>query len=580
MQDHVLLSGDPINVRFQVQANLNFRPCQAFRWNVMESFPSRSSRSSLTGWLLFLGVSAGFALLYVQAPLFYSNQFQYFLHGLADAGWGQLRDDWLARTTDPTPMFSRLVALSASVFPVAIFQVYHASLLGLYALSVLGVFIYLGGSEFSWSRGLVFLAFVGMLHSGMIRWLSYQTLGFDYPWFLQAGLAGQYILGGFLQPSMFGVLLLVAVWQFLSDRPAMAGLSVGLAALMHSTYLLPGALMMLGFLACLGIEKRWRDCLICGGLALLFVMFPIAYILREFSPTSPELFAESQRLLVHVRIPHHCRVDLWLDWVAGLQIAWMLLAVALTKGTRLFLPLAIPLILGGLLTLLQVWSQSDTLALLFPWRVSSVLVPLSTAVILSRLINILPLGNGTSLPIGMAFLTLVILMGCGIWIRGTGRAFHSAEEDRSLVAFVKEHHQPGEVYGIPVRIPNLVASTRGSLSSDYKPAPVKRKDGRLIPVDLQGFRLQTGAPLFVDFKSIPYRDTDVVEWHRRLLLANQMQELLQKKMAVQALALMEGEDLTHVVTPVQVEVNHDRLVPIFSDESYRLYQIRSETGRP
>ena len=33
------------------------------------------------------------------------------------------------------------------------------------------------------------------------------------------------------------------------------------------------------------------------------------------------------------------------------------------------------------------------------------------------------------------------------------------------------------------------------------------------------FRLVTGAPALVDFKAIPYRDVDVLEWRRRLQFA-------------------------------------------------------------
>src|SRR5580704_7472678 len=43
------------------------------------------------------------------APLYYSNQNQYFLHGLAAAGRGDLATDWLANTRDPTPPFSAAV---------------------------------------------------------------------------------------------------------------------------------------------------------------------------------------------------------------------------------------------------------------------------------------------------------------------------------------------------------------------------------------------------------------------------------------------------------------------------------------
>src|SRR5947209_4063362 len=119
--------------------------------------------------LLILGLlgAALFAAAYGQAPLYYSNQNQYFLHGLASA-----------------------------------------------------------------------------------------ALGLDYPWYLQAGVAGQYVLGGMLQPSVFGVLLVVAVCLFARDRPASAVVCVALAVAVHSTYLLPAGLLTLGFLAALVREGR------------------------------------------------------------------------------------------------------------------------------------------------------------------------------------------------------------------------------------------------------------------------------------------------------------------------------------
>ena len=46
--------------------------------------------------LLLLLMAVGFALAHTQSPLFFSNQNQYLLHGLADAGYGHLSHDWLA----------------------------------------------------------------------------------------------------------------------------------------------------------------------------------------------------------------------------------------------------------------------------------------------------------------------------------------------------------------------------------------------------------------------------------------------------------------------------------------------------
>src|SRR4051812_6820563 len=58
--------------------------------------------------------AAAFGAAYGPAPLYYSNQNQYFLHGLAAAGRGDLARDWLVTTRDPTPLFSAAVTWTYS----------------------------------------------------------------------------------------------------------------------------------------------------------------------------------------------------------------------------------------------------------------------------------------------------------------------------------------------------------------------------------------------------------------------------------------------------------------------------------
>src|SRR5262249_56691201 len=90
--------------------------------------------------LVFLVAGLCFAVAHAQAPLYYSNQNQYFLHGLARAGQGLLAEDWLANTLDPTPVFSALVAVTARYLHPWAFHAYHALLLGVYAVSLLALF--------------------------------------------------------------------------------------------------------------------------------------------------------------------------------------------------------------------------------------------------------------------------------------------------------------------------------------------------------------------------------------------------------------------------------------------------------
>src|SRR5436189_6461634 len=109
--------------------------------------PTASPTLHLRAAALFLLGAAAFGVAYCQAPLYYSNQNQYFLHGLAEAGEGLLRDDWLAQTADPTPLFSGLVALTARYHYPWMFHVYHAILFAVYGAALLGIFRAVVGPE-------------------------------------------------------------------------------------------------------------------------------------------------------------------------------------------------------------------------------------------------------------------------------------------------------------------------------------------------------------------------------------------------------------------------------------------------
>src|SRR5262249_39572018 len=132
---------------------------------------------------------------------------------------------------------------------------------------------------------------------------------------------------------------------------------------------------------------------------------------------------------------------------------------------------------------------------------------------------------------------------------------------------------PGDVYYIPVTVPKLAANTRGSLSSDFKPVVDKRHDQRVIPYDMQRFRLTTGAPIYIDFKSMPYGDTEVLEWYRRILNAQRLQEELREGKQAQAISRLRGLGVTHLVLPTQQRVEGAGVEKVYQDEIYQVYHL-------
>jgi hypothetical protein len=528
------------------------------------------SNTSLTRTLLPVALAAGFALAHTLAPLFYSNQNQYLLHGLADAGYGHLDRDWLANTKDPTLLFS--LGVNAAYRVAGLWPLQAA-----YFLLLMGYFLamwWLVSAVAPVARyPLPFAALFTAAHAAIPRWLSVQLTGVDYPWFLQAGLAGQYALGPGLQPSAFAVLLIAGLAAWANGRPYLAAVLGASACLVHPTYLLAAGLITLGYVHALAREGRPRVAGSLSVVSLVIVLPVIVYALATFTGTTPKVSGLADDILVTVRIPHHAVVSRWFDLVAGLQVAWIALGIALLRRTRLFVPLAVAAGLSAVLTLLQViveavGGDTTTLALLFPWRLSVVLVPVATAAITARLVTLLPDRRWVGWASGAVFVALAV---GGVVVMVSGLGYRMNEDELPVLHWVRDHAQPDDVYLIPARIPG-VGSGRGSMSASFTPPPRPDPGSNLIPVDLQRFRLATGAPIFVDFKSIPYADAEVLEWHRRLLKV-EMWYATADWDAAGVREQLRAEGITHVLIPRHQAIRATFLEPVYTDDAYGVYRV-------
>jgi Domain of unknown function (DUF6798) len=520
-----------------------------------------------------------FAVAHTQSPLYYSNQHQYMLHGLADAGVGHLNEDWLANTKDPTPAFSALVAISYKLFGPFSLQVIYFVLLGVYFESVRQLVVALPGFPTRGPAHILFLTLFLAAHAAILRVAAIRLTGVDWPWYLQCGLANQYVLGPGLQPSVFGVLLVTSLAAFANGRPVLAAALAAASGVMHSTYLLPAGLMTLGYMFVMCREGYGRRALMAGALALVIVLPVVIYIVRSFSLGDADELQAAQMILVEIRIPHHAVVERWLDTVAGIQIALMLVALVLVRRSRVFPVLALGTAAALVLTIVQVLIESRALALIFPWRFSAVLMPIATAVILAKSAQLVcrrvedggPACRGVSWACGLAA-TALAAAGVAVMVLGLGYGMNDAE--LPLLDYVRDHKKPGEVYLLPVKFPTLKKETPALQSKTF--APPVRTGGPGIPVDLQRFRLHTGAPIYVDFKAVPYAPAEVREWFNRMTACEvfYQQQDWDGPEPWPTWRLARTFGVTHVVTPVDHDVKSQMLELVYSDDSYRLYRIK------
>jgi hypothetical protein len=533
--------------------------------------------------LFFLFWAVVFGVAYTQAPLYYSNQNQYFLHGLAAAGRGFLDQDWLANTRDPTPIFSAGVTLTYRYLSENLFHLYYVLLQGLYFYSLVGIFSVLTGIRPGSLAGLCFMAVFVVVHAGLLRLISVcttgseQTTGVDYPWFFQCGLAGQYILGFGLQPSVFGVFLVASIHAFLRGRPWQAAVWASASAVLHGTYLLGAAMLMLAYMLLLVRAGSVRRALGVGLLSLTIVAPVLIYNYLCFAPSDRAAFTKAQEILAHFRLPHHAVVERWLDGIALAQIGWMIAALVLVRRTPLFTIMLVVFGLSLLLTLVQVVTGNDSLAVLFPWRTSSILVPLATTVILARLVSRLEpwllrrsvvQDRAVRAVCGLA-IGAATVGGAAIMYFGLG--YPSNVDELPLLDFVRSHKQSGDTFLLPVSLPKSDSGARGAFSTNFTPAP--RPGTHLIAIDLQRFRIYTGAPIYADFKSIPYQDVEVIEWQRRLLWS---QDLYGDRGETKEnrLAELKIRGISHVIAAKNGAIAWPELEKVYEDSSYTLYRLK------
>ncbi len=440
-------------------------------------------------------IAVGFVVAYGLEPLYSSNQNERFLHGFARSGLGHLRDDWLASTPDPFPVFSKIVELTSRYGAPWLFYGYQAALIVFYFAALVGIAnAYRPLRESYWF--LLFVSLLFLVHSSAADTLYNDRLGFDVAVLrsLREGAASQHVLGSYFQPSAFGILLVASIWAYLRHRILLAAILAAAAPVIHFTYLLPAfSLSIVYIFGMIRQDRHFKHGLVVAVVAALIVFPSVAYTVLQFVAASPETQAEARQILVEVRGPHHSVPAVWFRWDDVIRVALIAAALIVVRRTRLFAVLAVPAVVGSGLTAIQLFSGSNALALVYPWRVSVVLVPVATAVLLAAIVS-----------------------------RLTGAAPDSgvAGVRRRLFAFGLAATLAGlTVLGGAIQIERDFAK---ALRVDYLGvAQFLKADSRasgialVPPKGLDAFRLESGLPIVVDWKSVPYTGPEVLEWHRR-----------------------------------------------------------------
>ena len=406
------------------------------------------------------------------APLI-SNQNTYLLPTTSPGVEG-LRGDWLAQTPDPYRVFT---AMSSVFYDLAGYTGLRVAAFLFTALALWGVYLVAKSLSDSEPVQIVATVLVGLTLLPIAQGSGQEYLSAFH------GLAGQYLMWkpAYLQPSAAGCLVLLAFGLWLRERVWWAALVVVVAGVIHPTYVVvAGVGLVAAAVADLVRGRGWRR--FPGYAGTLVVGFVLTSVLNPGVGTlAGSSGTEALRAFAFERIPHH---TLWTSWrthdlaLLALIVLAIVLAMPLREGRWLavWMGVATAIALGS--AVVVEWTRWTTLALLFPWRITAVIVPVAATVVAVRLGMLLARWEFRHWRIAV----VAVASAAAVW---------------GLVGTITE--QRPTVADPAVRAV-LAAQPTGT---------------GLVPLNAENVRANAGVAVYIDWKNTPYAGEDLVTWWQR-----------------------------------------------------------------
>ena len=445
--------------------------------------------------------------------LFTDNQSTYFVQGLRLSGLHPyLEADWFAQTKPLHIAFTYLVAFltrlgilpqAMVVFDVLFRLVFLASL-ALMANALCG-FAGLGEEEKTDGR-LKKAAYVLSILSIYVLslWPVFQlSTVFERLGVSSAAIAWEkfgfyYSLGGFAafryytEPASFSVLIFTALALMPYRRWRWSAALLGVAALMHASFLIHSGVLAALLAVYLTIKKKRGEALWVAGIFSVLVLPQVIYILTQM--TAP-MAGEANRILALERVPHHTQPSRWWDLTDTVHAGIILLAVALLvwrgRGALRWAAGVTAAYVGVGIAMVALWGMPN-LAILMPWRASGYLYTTAQLVLLTAgLFAIVKvLGRWQKFATALVVVAPAALL---VWGGAAHGVFSILEEE-----YIDTTTQ--EAYPFMQKI-----------QSETPPDSLL-----IIPLRGGDYRLGARRAVYVDWKSHPYLGEEVLEWWERV----------------------------------------------------------------
>tara|TARA_B100000029_G_scaffold161172_1_gene157115 strand:- start:22 stop:1494 length:1473 start_codon:yes stop_codon:yes gene_type:complete len=423
--------------------------------------------------------SLAFSILLPTIKIFYfSNQNVYLFQAYILNNPNILQNDWLSTTKDGNYIFSQFTFFLMEI------NEYLPKLINKFFEIIFFYFLLKIIFNNEEKNNLILISIILIL--SVIAY--YMGVGFN-------GIKNQHILGEVYQPSIFNVFFIPSIYFFLRKNFYLSIIFLAVPPLFHPS-IIPTT-MVLGFIYTLLIIrndlKKTAFFLLFG----IFLISPSIFFAFKSQLSTTEDLRIAHDILANFRVPHHSDISFLgkRDIVSFLILIFGSLLCS-NKNLKLILILGLTYILISLF--LVSYLQSNTIKLMFLHRLNVLLIPIAYFVIIKEIYTFFDNKINLSIKIEKfkklsqslfyLVITILFLIGLNININANKNFIQKSK-------LVETFTNSKDIW--------LVQSIKS-----------------LKPDIVSQLRLNFSQPLFVDFKTHPSHPKDVIEWKKRIDLAD------------------------------------------------------------
>lgn len=487
---------------------------------------------------MLLGILGGLFLTFSR-PLYYlfGNQSQYFLYGLHLYDSNFITNDWFTwKVFHHDFAFGYLLFLLQKLGPLHI-TIVIAQLLIMIAFSF-GLLILC--KKFCKYPSLVFMV--------LITWMRLVSSA-------EIGLGGQYLIGGYLQPSeVAGPLMILGIALLLNHKFFSSGIFFGLAGLFHGAFLSSYGLAILITALATGFWRKYKSLLAFIAPLLLFWGIFFFVTIRAFSYSIP-MTNKIASIMINLRAPGDFIISNWpFKWTLS-WLMWTIMGLITIyklrnkKQLKTLIICFFVVLLTNVLGIVQaIWLKIPTLTLMMLWRSSSLITILSALFVIDYGIDLI-LGNKKKLK--QNIITIIIFFVCSLvliyshWGPQISRihflwliaiplsgliGYFSKKINSNLISYKKTVL----VFLSVIMLIIMAVYLRGYFGKSINYLTYIKPDTLadmekwvrentpsdaifVVPLNMEYIRIRARRAVVVDWKSACYLPSDLQEWYQRLI---------------------------------------------------------------